>query len=60
MRRWDELPENALQYVKRLGEILGRQVEIVSVGPDREQTIFHPDCDFAVGVGRSNPLPAGA
>jgi adenylosuccinate synthase len=47
LRRWDDLPQNAVAYVRRLGEILGRPVHVVSVGPDREQTIFHPDCEFA-------------
>jgi len=47
LRRWDELPPAAIAYVRRLGEVLGRPVQIVSVGPDRAATIFHPDCDFA-------------
>jgi adenylosuccinate synthase len=39
-RRFDELPENAQRYVKRLGELVGRPIEIVSVGPEREQVIM--------------------
>jgi adenylosuccinate synthase len=39
-RRFDELPENAQRYVKRLGELIGRPIEIVSVGPEREQVII--------------------
>ncbi|MDO4858631.1 MAG: adenylosuccinate synthase [Thermoguttaceae bacterium] len=39
-RTWEELPENAQKYVKKLGEIVGVPVEICSVGPDRTQTIF--------------------
>ncbi|HBT75491.1 MAG TPA: adenylosuccinate synthase [Planctomycetaceae bacterium] len=38
-RSFAELPKEAVNYVKRLGELLGRPVEIVSVGPDRVQTI---------------------
>ncbi|HEV3339995.1 MAG TPA: adenylosuccinate synthase [Pirellulales bacterium] len=34
------LPENARRYLAFLGETIGRPVEIVSVGPDREQTIL--------------------
>jgi adenylosuccinate synthase len=34
------LPDNARKYLSRLSEILGRPVEIVSVGPDRDQTMF--------------------
>lgn len=40
VRRWDDLPENAKIYLKRLAELVGCPVAIVSVGPDREQTIF--------------------
>ncbi|HVX61378.1 MAG TPA: adenylosuccinate synthase, partial [Pirellulales bacterium] len=35
-----ELPANARKYINRLSEVIGRKVEIVSVGPDRDQTIF--------------------
>ena len=37
-RSWDELPENAVKYLKRIEEITGVKVGIVSVGPDRAQT----------------------
>ena len=40
VRQLADLPENARKYLKRLGEIIGRPVEIVSVGPDRDQTMF--------------------
>ena len=39
-RRLADLPAAARRYVERLGELLGRPVTIVSVGPDRAQTIF--------------------
>ncbi|MBW3624855.1 MAG: adenylosuccinate synthetase, partial [Armatimonadetes bacterium] len=35
-----DLPTNARRYLKRIEELVGVPVEIVSVGPDREQTIF--------------------
>ena len=38
-RQWDELPEHARNYVRRLSELIGVPVDLVSVGPDREQTI---------------------
>ena len=41
-RSYDALPATAKAYLARIGELLGRPVSIVSVGPDREQTIF---CD---------------
>lgn len=37
---WDELPENAKKYLKRLEELLEIPISIVSVGPGREQTII--------------------
>jgi adenylosuccinate synthase len=39
-RRFDDLPPNAQRYVRRLGELIGRRIEIVSVGPEREQVII--------------------
>jgi adenylosuccinate synthase len=39
MRRMSDLPANARRYVNRLSELLGVPVRIISVGPDREQTI---------------------
>ena len=39
-RQLDDLPPEARQYVDRIGELLRRPVEIVSVGPDRRQTIM--------------------
>ncbi len=40
VRRLADLPAPARGYVDRLGELLGLPVAIVSVGPDRAQTIF--------------------
>jgi len=39
VRRAGDLPAAARRYVDRLSELLGRPVEWISVGPDREQTI---------------------
>jgi adenylosuccinate synthase len=39
-RQLADLPPAARRYVDRLGELLGLPVAVVSVGPDREQTIF--------------------
>ena len=35
-----EFPEGALAYVKRIEELVGVPVGVLSVGPDRKQTIF--------------------
>ncbi|HET6879107.1 MAG TPA: adenylosuccinate synthase [Pirellulales bacterium] len=40
IRSLDALPENARNYLDFLSDVIGRPVEIVSVGPDREQTIL--------------------
>ncbi|MFM1903698.1 MAG: Adenylosuccinate synthetase [Planctomycetota bacterium] len=39
-RRPEDLPAAAHDYLAAIGELLGRPVSIVSVGPDRAQTIF--------------------
>lgn len=38
-RSYDELPENAKIYLKRIEEFTGTRVSIVSVGPRRDQTM---------------------
>ncbi len=50
IRELADLPENARKYLKRLGEIVGRPVEIVSVGPDRDQTMFADSLGRAAAV----------
>ena len=40
IRKYEDLPENCRKYLERLEEILETPISIVSVGPDREQTIF--------------------
>ncbi len=39
LKSYDALPENARAYLKRIEEIVGVPVDIVSTGPDREETI---------------------
>lgn len=39
-RSFSDLPGNARQYVQRISQLVGRPVSIISVGPDREDTIF--------------------
>ena len=40
VRRVEDFPPAALAYVKRIEELIGVPVGILSVGPDRSQTIF--------------------
>ena len=39
-RTLDDLPQNARNYAARISELLATPVEVISVGPDREQTIM--------------------
>lgn len=38
--KFEELPENARKYIRRLEELAGVPVAIISTGPEREQTIM--------------------
>jgi len=40
IRKRQDLPANAIRYVETISELIGNPVEIISVGPDREQTIL--------------------
>ncbi|MBX7169291.1 MAG: adenylosuccinate synthase [Pirellulales bacterium] len=40
VRTMSGLPRQAREYLDRISKLIGRPVEVVSVGPDREQTIF--------------------
>ncbi|WP_027633336.1 adenylosuccinate synthase [Clostridium hydrogeniformans] len=42
-RSYDELPENAKKYLKRIEEFTGVKMAIVSVGPRRDQTMMVSD-----------------
>ncbi len=42
-RNWDDLPENAKAYFSRIEAILEIPIDIISVGPGREQTITRHD-----------------
>ncbi len=42
--RYEDLPENAKSYLRRIEELAGIPIDIVSTGPDRDETIIlrHP------------------
>jgi adenylosuccinate synthase len=44
IRQWRELPLNAQRYLERLSELTGAPIDLVSTGPDRDDTIVlrHP------------------
>jgi len=39
-RAWDELPREAQQYIKRIEQLVGAPIRIVSVGPERTATLL--------------------
>jgi adenylosuccinate synthase len=39
-RAFDHLPENAQAYFRKVEELVGVHISVVSVGPDREETFF--------------------
>lgn len=41
--KFEELPENAKIYIKRIEELVGCPVDIISTGPDRDETIVLRD-----------------
>ena len=42
-RTWDTLPENAKRYFRRIEELIGVPISLISVGPGRDETIAHRD-----------------
>jgi adenylosuccinate synthase len=44
VRSWDALPRPAQRYVERLSELAGAPIDMISTGPDRDETILlrHP------------------
>ncbi len=43
LRCYDDLPENALRYLERLGALCETPIAMISTGPDREETIVLRD-----------------
>jgi adenylosuccinate synthase len=43
VRRFEDLPLNTRNYLKRVEELAGVPIQLVSVGPDREETILVQD-----------------
>ncbi|RAS11133.1 adenylosuccinate synthase [Cupriavidus alkaliphilus] len=44
VKTWDALPEQARVYLKRVEEVVGIPIDMISTGPDRDETILlrHP------------------
>ena len=39
-RSWGELPPQARAYLERISELVGTPVGLVSVGPERDETVW--------------------
>ena len=42
-RSWADLPANAIKYVRRVEELIGTPVSLLSTSPDRDDTIMVRD-----------------
>lgn len=40
VKKLSDFPDGARRYLDRISELVGKPIDVVSVGPDREQTIF--------------------
>jgi adenylosuccinate synthase len=43
VRRLEDLPPDALRYIRRIEEVAGAPIDIISTGPDRSETIMLRD-----------------
>jgi adenylosuccinate synthase len=50
--KWEDLPGPARRYLDRLGEIVGVEVVLAGVGPERSQSLVRPGCWLAHQLGR--------
>ena len=39
VQNYEDLPNNAKAYIKKIEEVIGVPVDIISTGPDRKETI---------------------
>ncbi len=42
VRRWDDLPKNAKDYIARIQELIGVKIEWIGVGPGRDAIVIQP------------------
>jgi adenylosuccinate synthase len=51
VRAWEKLPPAAQRYLDRLGEIIGTEVVLAGVGPERSQSLVRPGSWLARRIG---------
>ena len=42
VRRWDDLPKNAKDYIARIQDLIGVKIEWIGVGPGRDAIVIQP------------------
>ena len=57
VRKYEDFPAAAKRYIEAVADLVAHPVEIVSVGPDREQTVF---CTNGAGTARRKAPTAPA
>jgi adenylosuccinate synthase len=43
VKAFGELPDNAQRYLRRIEELTGTPIDVISTGPEREETIVLRD-----------------
>ena len=43
IKNFNDLPENCKNYIRRLEELTGISFDLISVGPDKDQTIIRKE-----------------
>jgi adenylosuccinate synthase len=43
VRKFEDLPLNCQNYIKKIEELLGVDIDIISVSPDKEATIIRKE-----------------
>ncbi|MBO6035857.1 MAG: adenylosuccinate synthetase, partial [Acetobacter sp.] len=43
IQHWDDLPIQAMRYIRRLEELIGVPIILLSTGADRQDTILRQD-----------------
>ena len=54
VRRWEDLPSRARNYIEALQEMVGCPVSVVSVGAEREATLYNGDYPLLKSFQRTN------
>jgi len=55
VRSWSSLPDEARRFVDRLGEVIGCEIALVGVGPERSQSVVRPGSWLESRLGLAGP-----